>query len=408
MNKYRQLFPIFKTNPGLVYLDSAATTQKPQEVIDRITRFYQSEYANIHRGLYNLSEEATKNYEEARQTVADFVGRKAEEVIFTRNTTESLNLIALSWGEKNIKRGEEILISEMEHHSNLVPWQLLAKKKQAKLKYIPINKTTGRLNLENIDKLINKKTKILSLTVASNVLGTINREIPILIRRFKKVQKEGIAIGDLAQSIAHLPTAFDFDFIAFSGHKIYGPDGIGILAGRKALLDALSPIIVGGGNIESVSQDQTIFQVTPYKFEAGTPNIAGALGLTEAIKFIQKIGINKIEQHEQNLTKYALDRLSAIGSLTILGSKNFKDRIGVISFTIDGIHPHDVAQLLADEGVAIRAGHHCAQPLHSILGLTASCRISFGIYNEEEDMDKLVTGLRKVIKIFKNSKQTRN
>lgn len=399
MNNYRKYFPIFKNNPKLVYLDSSASTQKPKQVIDRITTFYEKEYTNIHRGLYELSEAATENYENARQVVADFLGVKSEQVVFTRNTTESLNLIAQTWGRANLKAGDEVLITQMEHHSNLVPWQEICRDSGARLKYLKVDPNTGQLNSADIQSKISKKTKILSITATSNVLGTINDLEPIL-RRFKNISKKGIAVGDFAQTLAHLPiNLHNFNFIAFSAHKMYGPDGIGVLWGRD--LNALPHFLSGGGNIESVSQESTIYQVSPWKFEAGTPNIAGALGLAEAIKFIQKIGIEKIIKHEQKLTEYAMKKLATIPHLTIYGPKNYQDRIGIIAFNIQRIHAHDVAQVLAEQNIAIRAGHHCAMPLHSILGVPATCRISFGIYNDEDDVDKLVEGLHKVIKLFK-------
>lgn len=399
MNKYRKYFPIFKNNPKLVYLDSAASTQKPKQVIDRMRIFYEKEYSNIHRGLYELSEAATEAYENARHIVANFLGAEASQVVFTKNTTESLNLIAQTWGRANLKAGDEVLITQMEHHSNLVPWQEICRDSGARLRYLLVDPNTGQLNSADIQSKISKKTKILSITTASNVLGTINHLEPIL-RRFKNISKKGIAVGDFAQTLAHHPINLrNFDFIAFSGHKMYGPDGIGVLWGRD--LNALPHFLVGGGNIESVSQESSTFQVSPWKFEAGTPNIAGALGLAEAIKFIQKIGIEKIVKHEQKLTKYALDQLATIPYLKIYGPNSYKERIGVISFNIAQIHAHDVAQVLADQNIAVRAGHHCAQPLHSILGVPATCRISFGIYNDEKDVDRLVEGLGEVIKLFK-------
>lgn len=399
MNNYQKNFPIFKNNPGLVFLDSAASTQKPQQVIDRMKIFYEKEYSTVHRGLYHLSEQATGNYEKARQVVANFLPAKPDQIVFTRNTTESINLIAKTWGRANLQKDDEVLITEMEHHSNLVPWQEICRESGARLKYLSVDPASGQLNHADLATKINKKTKILAICHVSNVLGTIN-DLPTILRHFKKIAKKGIAVGDFAQSVAHLPIDLqNFDFIGFSGHKMYGPDGIGVLYGRD--LNALPRFLVGGGNVESVSQYKTNYQISPWKFEAGTPNIAGALGLAEAIKFIQKIGIDQIVRHEQKLTAYALEKLTALPYLKIYGPKNLTDRIGVIAFNIEGIHAHDVAQILADENIAIRAGHHCAMPLHSILGVPATCRASFGIYNDEEDVDRLIQGLEKTIKVLK-------
>lgn len=399
MNKYKHLFPIFKNNPKLIYLDSAASAQKPKQVIDRIKNFYEKEYSNIHRGLYQLSEQATENYENARQIVANFLGAQGDQIVFTRNTTESINLIAKTWGRANLQKDDEVLISEMEHHSNLVPWQEICRKSGVRLKYLSVDPDSGQLNNADLAIKINQKTKVLAICHVSNVLGTIN-DLPTILRYFKKIVKKGIAVGDFAQSVAHLPINLtDFDFIAFSGHKMYGSDGIGVLFGQN--LNALPHFLVGGGNIQSVSQNSSTFQISPWKFEAGTPNIAGALGLAEAIKFIQSIGIDQIVHHEQKLTAYALEKLTALPYLKIYGSKNLNDRIGVIAFNIRGIHAHDIAQVLADENIAIRAGHHCAMPLHQeVLKVPATCRVSFGIYNDEEDVDQLIQGLKKAIKIL--------
>lgn len=400
---FKKDFPFFSHHPKLTYLDSAATTQKPKSVIKRIEKFYEQENSNIRRGFYKIAEEATANFENARQTVANFIGAEGDEIIFTRNTTESINLIAQTWGRTNLNKGDFILLTEMEHHSNLLPWQEISRERGARLKWIKTDPKDGRLNLTNLNELINQKTKVLALSQASNVLGTVN-DLPKIIRLFRQISQKGIVVGDLAQAVPHLPIKIkelDLDFAAFSSHKLYGPLGVGVLFGRRQILSSLPPFLVGGGNVESVSQKSSIYQITPWKFEAGTPDIAGVLGLEAAIAYLNAIGWQKIQSHEKSLTEYALNQLSQIKDLMIYGPKEIKDRIGVIAFNLEGIHAHDIAQVLAEEGIAVRSGHHCCQPLHqNVLKVPATCRASFGIYNDQEDIDHLIQGLKKAKKIL--------
>lgn len=417
VSKIRKNFPYlerkFKGKP-LVYFDNASTTQKPKAVIDALVDTYQSHYANIHRGVYDLSVEATQLYEEVREKVKKLVGADGDfEVIFTKNTTESLNLLAYSL-EIFFKNDDEILLSEMEHHSNIVPWQLLAQRlascgKRLVIKYIPIT-ADGRLDLSGLDKLVTKKTKILSLTLMSNVLGTIN---PVweIFRRAKKICPSLIAICDAAQAAARMKIdvgTLGCDFLAFSAHKMYGPAGVGVLWGRKDLLEAMPPFMGGGDMILSVDFDKTTFNEVPFKFEAGTPSIADVIAFGEAIKFIEQFSYEQIRKHEMELTVYALEKLSEIPQVTIYGPHNAHSgsetiRAGVISFNVGSVHPHDVASILSDEGVAIRSGHHCAQPLMKVLGINAACRVSFGIYNTKEEVDRLISGLKKVKQVFRLS-----
>ena len=389
-------FPIF-SDSGLVYLDNAATTQKPQSVLDEVDSLYREANANVHRALYALGGEATERFENSRKKVAKYIGANSEkEIVFTSGTTESINLLARSFGN-TLKPGDEILISEMEHHSNIVPWQLTAQRTGATLKYLSI-KETGELDISNPEKYFTSNTKIISLTHMSNVLGTIN---PIKQLSAKAHQVGAIMIVDGAQGASHLPVdvqELGCDFYAFSGHKMLGPTGIGILWGKTEHLEEMDPFMGGGEMINTVTMESSTWNDIPYKFEAGTPNFAQAVGLGAAIDYLQNIGMNNIATHEQMLIKYALGKLNQIDGLRIHGSA--KDRGGVISFNMDGIHPHDLAQFLNEDNIAIRVGHHCAQPLLKTLGETATARISFYIYNDESDVDKFCESLETIKSYF--------
>ena len=389
-------FPIF-SGSDLVYLDNAATTQKPQSVLDEVDSLYREANANVHRALYTLGNEATERFENSRKKVAKYIGANSEkEIVFTSGTTESINLLARSFGN-TLKPGDEILISEMEHHSNIVPWQMTAQRTGATLKYLSI-KETGELDISNPEKYFTSNTKIISLTHMSNVLGTIN---PIKKLSEKAHQVGAIMIVDGAQGASHLPVdvkELDCDFYAFSGHKMLGPTGIGVLWGKTEHLEGMDPFMGGGEMINTVTMESSTWNDIPYKFEAGTPNFAQAVGLGAAIDYLQNIGMNNIATHEQMLIKYALGKLNQIDGLRIHGSA--KDRGGVISFNMDGIHPHDLAQFLNEDNIAIRVGHHCAQPLLKALGETATARMSFYIYNDESDVDKFCESLETIKNYF--------
>lgn len=408
LKKLREQFPYLlrKYNGKLLaYLDNASTTQKPQTVIEAISDVYKNHYANIHRGVYDLSVEATDLYESVRKQVAEFIGAKSEiEIIFTRNTTESINLLAYCKGFS--LTGGEILLSQMEHHSNIVPWQMARDRtsdvgRRIKIKYIPID-SEGRLELGSLERLVTKKTKIVSLALMSNVLGTINplKKIALVVRR---LAPKAIIIVDAAQAIGHMRIDvgdLGCDFLVFSAHKMYGPSGVGVLWGKKDLLEVMPPFLGGGDMILSVDFEKTTFAEIPWKFEAGTPNIADIIAFGKAIDFVENLGPDRIRKHEMGLTKYALEKLSNDQIIQLYGPSDLKDRGPVISFNIDGIHPHDVASILSDEAVAIRSGHHCAQPLMNVLGVGAVCRASFGVYNTSEEVDRLIVGLKKVQQVF--------
>ncbi len=398
INKIRSDFPIF-FDKSLVYLDSAATTQKPKRVIDAVSDFYSNYYSNVHRGIYELSIKATEAYHSARLKIADFINAKDwRSIVFTGGTTESINLVAYSWARKNLNKNDEILISEMEHHSNIVPWQLIAKDTSAKLKYIPIN-TDGTLYLSNIDDLINIKTKLVSIIHQSNVFGTIN-PIKKIINHAKKVN--AITFIDAAQSIPHSHINvqdLDCDFLAFSGHKMLGPTGIGVLYGKTELLDSMTPFMGGGDMINSVTMSESTWNDIPYKFEAGTPNIAQAIGLGAAIDYLNSVGMEEIYEYEQSLLKIALNKLKSIDGLEIYGHRNSENG-AVISFNLEGVHPHDLAQFLDQDGIAVRAGHHCAQPIMDKLCVSSTIRASFYLYNTEKEIDKLCVSLRKTQSFF--------
>jgi len=401
--KIKKDFPILerKIHNGkrLVYLDSAATSQKPRSVIQKMDNYYKKNNANVHRGIHLLAEEATQMYELARKKVANFVGVKDEsQIIFTRNTTESINLIARTWGWEFLTEGDVILTTEMEHHSNIVPWFSLAKERKLTVKFIKIT-SEGKLDREHYQSLLEIKPKVVAFTHMSNVLGTINpaKEIIELAH-----QAGAITIVDGAQSVPHLSVSIDdldADFYAFSAHKMCGPTGIGILFGKKELLEKMPPFLGGGDMIKKVTFTGFSTNSIPYKFEAGTPSIAQAIGFGAAVDYLSSIGMEKIFAHEKELTKYAMKSLSDVPNLEIIGP-SAEDRGGVISFTIDHIHPHDVAQILDGSGIAVRAGHHCAMPLHEKLHLIASTRASFYLYNTEDDIDELKKGLLWVHKVF--------
>ncbi len=384
----------------LVYLDNAATTQKPRVVINAIIEFYRKYNANIHRGLHYLSEKATEMYEHTRIHVADFIGGvDPREVIFTRGTTEGINLVAYTWGEENIKEGDEIVITEMEHHANLVPWVQLAKKKKAILKRIPIT-FCGHLDQSNINDIITSKTKLVALTHMSNVLGTINpvAEITAIAKKHGAV-----VLADGAQAAPHLKVdvkALGVDFYAFSSHKMLGPTGVGVLYGKRELLEAMPPFNMGGEMIREVSFDHVTWAELPNKFEGGTPNIADVVAFDAALHYLEEIGMDNLRQHEMELTKYAIEHLSAIPGLEIQGPMEVDQRGGAISFTDNDLHPHDISTFLDSKGIAIRAGHHCAQPLMSVLGKIATARASLYIYNNEADVDALVSALKGMRRYF--------
>jgi len=389
-------FPIFN-NSDLVYLDNAATTHKPQSVLDAVDRLYTEANANVHRALYSLGSESTERFENSRTKVADFINsNSAKEIIFTSGTTEAINLLARSLGD-TLKPGDEILISEMEHHSNIVPWQLAAQRTGATLNYIPITET-GELDLSKPDHYFKPNTKIVSITHISNVLGTINP-----VKKLAEMAHEmgALLIVDGAQGVPHLQLNVQdlgCDFYAFSGHKMLGPTGIGILWGKTELLDKMDPFMGGGEMIETVSMESSTWNEIPYKFEAGTPNFAQAVGLGAAVDYLKTIGMSTIAEHENTLTTYALNKINQIEGIRIHGSAD--ERAGVISFNVDGIHPHDLAQFLNEDNIAIRVGHHCAQPLLSTLGETATARLSFYIYNDESDVDKFYNSLTNIRKYF--------
>ncbi len=395
-------FPILQKmihGKPLVYLDNAATTQKPQQVINAIADYYTNFNANVHRGIHNLSERATFEFESSRKIIAEYIHAVHDyEVIFVRGTTEAINLVAHSFGRKNLKRGDEVLISEMEHHSNIVPWQLVCEEKGAKLKVIPISKE-GELAFEQLDALLNEKTKLLALTYVSNALGTINpmREI------IQMAHKRNIPVlVDGAQATSHLSINvqdLDCDFYAFSGHKLYGPTGIGILYGKEAWLESMPPYQGGGEMINKVTFAKTTYNSLPYKFEAGTPNIEGAIGLKAAIQYLQNIDSITVHQTEAKLLTYATDSLAQISGLNLIGTA--KSKVSIISFVMDGIHPHDIGTILDREGIAIRAGHHCTQPLMDRLGITGTARASMAFYNTREEIDTLVSGLYKVKELLR-------
>ncbi len=399
----RKDFPIFqRTVRGkrLIYLDSAATSQKPQCVIDAEREFYERYNANVHRGAYLIAEEATAAYESAREKVAKFINApKKDCIVFTRGTTEAINLVAYSWGLANLREGDEILLTEMEHHSNIVPWQLIAERTGAKIKVVPIT-DDGLLDMDAFERLLTERVKIVAVTHVSNVLGTINPVHEIC----RKAHEVGaMVLVDGAQAAPHLPVdvqAIGCDFYALSGHKMCGPTGVGALYGRKELLEAMPPFLGGGEMIRTVTFERTTFNDVPYKFEAGTPPIAQAVGLGVAVDYLTKIGIERIRAHEVELVTYALERLREIDDITIYGAAPPEQRGGVIAFNIGNIHPHDLATFLDAHGICIRAGHHCAQPLMRRLNVAATARASFYLYNTPDEIDALIEALQQAMRFF--------
>lgn len=399
----RKLFPILDQEVNghpLVYLDSAATSQKPYSVIESIDSYYKEDNSNVHRGVHTLGTRATDKYEGAREKVRRFINASStSEVIFTRGTTTSINTIANSFGRDNVKEGDEIVISYMEHHSNLIPWQQLAKRKGATLKYIPMQED-GTITLEDVRKTVTSQTKIVAIMYVSNVLGTINP-----IKEITKIAHENGAyiVVDGAQSTPHMKVDvqdLDCDFYAFSGHKMCAPTGIGVLYGKRELLENMEPVEFGGEMIDFVDLYDSTWKELPWKFEGGTPIIAGAIGLGAAIDFLEEIGMDNILNHEHALAEYALNKLSTVDGVTIYGPKDATKRAGVVTFNLDDVHPHDVATVLDAEGIAVRAGHHCAQPLMKWLKVSATARASFYLYNTEEDIDRFVAGLLKTKEYF--------
>ena len=396
---FKNEFPILQERK-ISYLDSGATTQKPQCVIDAIESYYKECNANPHRGAYSLSIEATEKYESTREKVAKFINAKnREEIIFSKNATESLNLIAYSYGLDNLKKDDEVVLSIMEHHSNLVPWQYVTKKTNSKLKFMYINKEY-ELSKEEIESKITDKTKVVGITHVSNVLGTINNVKEII----KYAHKKGaVVIVDASQSIPHMKIDvqdLDADFLVFSGHKMFAPLGIGVLYGKKELLNKMPPFLMGGDMIEYVYEQNTTFAPLPNKFEAGTQNVEGVIGLGAAIDYIEKIGYKEIQNVEETITKYAVNELSKLDFLELYITPHAENHSSVISFNIKGIHPHDVASILDSNGVCVRSGNHCAQPLLRYLKMDSTCRASFSIYNTKEDVDNLVEALKKAYKMF--------
>ena len=385
----------------LIYFDNAATTQKPRAVIDALTYYYEHYNANIHRGIHTLAEEATARYEETRQKVADFIGAPGPEcIVFTRNTTESINLVANAWGRKNLQPGDEIVLSVMEHHSNLVPWQILAQATGAQLRHIDID-DEGRLVWEDVERLIGEKTKLVAITQMSNVLGTINpvRKIADIAHR-----QGALLLVDAAQSVPHMPVdvqELDCDFLAFSAHKMLGPTGVGILYARHELLEAMDPFLGGGEMIKRVRLDESTWNDVPWKFEAGTPNIGDVCAFGAAIDYLQELGMEQVRAHEVALVREAMGRLSEVPGVTIYGPESAEERGGVVAFNVEEIHPHDLGTVLDQHGVAIRAGHHCAQPLMARLDCVATARASFYLYNTVDELDALVEGIQAAARLFR-------
>ncbi len=397
----RGAFPVLEQsihgNP-LVYLDSAASCQKPNVVIEAEREFYRRDYSNIHRGVHELSERATKRFEAVREKVKSFINAaNSHEIVFVRGATEGINLVARSWGTRFLSPGDEVLITAMEHHANIVPWQMICEEKQATLRVIPMN-MSGELEYDQIPLLINENTKLVAMNFVSNALGTINdvqqvidlshaRGVPVLLDAAQAVPHQRIDVQELG-----------CDFLVFSGHKVYAPTGTGVLYGRHIILEAMPPFQGGGDMIKSVSFEKTVYNDAPWKFEAGTPDIAGVIGLGAAIDFVEGVGIDTIEAHEADLIEYALEGLKQVEGLRLIGEA--KNRAGAISFVVDGVHAHDVGTILDREGIAVRVGHHCAQPVMKHFGLTSTARASFAIYNTREDVDALIAGLQKVREIF--------
>lgn len=399
--KIRQQFPIFNEEVKghrVAFLDTGASAQKPQVVIDAEREVYEKYYANIHRGVYYFSEKSTQEYEAVRNIAQHFVGAEdAREIIFTKGTTESINLVAQSYGRMVLNAGDVVIISEMEHHANIVPWQMICEEKGAILKVIPIN-DEGELLLDDYVAMLDDRVKIVSVTQVSNVLGTIN-DVKFIIDKAHEVGAKVLIDG--AQGAVHQPLnvmELDADFYAFSSHKLYGPTGVGILYGKRELLEKMPPYQTGGDMIDVVTFEKTTFAPLPNKFEAGTPNIAGVIGFGVALKWVEEVGFDTIVSHEDALLQYAMEKLAGIPEVRVIGTA--KEKAGVISFVVKGIHPHDIGTLLDHEGVAVRVGHHCAQPLMKRMKVPATARMSFGVYSTSEEIDRLIAGLKKIISLF--------
>ncbi|MCH7718489.1 MAG: cysteine desulfurase [Chloroflexi bacterium] len=404
IERIRADFPILKREVHgrpLVYFDNAATTQKPQVVIDALVEYYSTYNANIHRGIHALAEEATARYEATRQSVADFIGApSADCIVFTRNTTESINLVAHAWGRKNLQPGDEIVLSAMEHHSDIVPWQLLAQATGAQLRVLGID-DEGRLLSDDIEQMIGEKTKLVAVTQMSNVLGTIN---PVKQIAERAHQQGALMLVDAAQSIPHMPVdvqALGADFVAFSAHKMLGPTGVGVLYAPRDLLEEMDPFLAGGEMIRHVTYEESSWNDVPWKFEAGTPNIGDVCAFGAALDYLQELGMEQVRAHEVSLAQQALRRLSEVPGITIYGPKSDEARGGVVSFNLEDIHPHDLGTVLDRHGVAIRAGHHCAQPLMARLDVVATARASFYVYNKEEELDALIEGIQAAVRLFR-------
>jgi cysteine desulfurase/selenocysteine lyase len=398
----RDDFPILTQRPGgkpLVYLDSAATSQKPRQVIEALVRYYEEYNANVHRGVYSIAERATAEYEAARAKVARFVGAAGpDEIVFTRNVTEALNLVAYAWGRRHLGPGDEVLLTEMEHHSDLVPWQIVAQERGARLRHIPFD-DHGRLVLDDLDRLLTDRTRIVCMAHVSNTFGTVN-PVAEVARRARA--RGALVLVDGAQSTPHRPVSvrdLECDFFGFTGHKMLAPMGIGGLWARRALLEEMDPFLGGGEMISDVWLDHATWNEVPWKFEAGTPNVGGAIALGAAIDYLERLGMEAVQAHEREITAYALERLREIPGLHVLGPA-LEERGGVVSFWMDGIHPHDISQVLDTEGVCVRAGHHCTKPLHRRLGIGASARASFYVYTIREEIDALARALLKTRELF--------
>lgn len=401
LEKIRANFPALQQEVygrPLVYLDNGATTQKPIAVIERIATYYKRDNSNIHRGAHFLANKSTVDFEEGRAHIQQFINAKhAHEIIFTRGTTESINLLANSFADRYLNKGDEILITAMEHHANIVPWQMVCEKKGAHLKVVPMNKK-GVLNLAALDDLLTSKTKLFAFTHVSNALGTVN---PVKLMIEKAHQKGVPVLVDGAQAVPHTAIdvqQLDCEFYCFSGHKMYAPMGIGIVYGKEAFLNEMPPYQGGGEMIKEVTFEKTTYNELPYKFEAGTPNVSGVLGLSEAISFMQEIGIDNIQQHEHHLLEYAIQELKKLGGITFIGEAT--QRAGVVSFLIDGVHPYDAGTIIDRMGVAVRTGHHCAQPIMDFLAIPGTIRASFAVYNNEQDVDALIKAIDRVKQMF--------
>lgn len=402
ISKIREQFPVLQqevNGHSLVYFDNAATTQKPKVVLDALNDYYTTMNANIHRGVHTLADRATTAFEETRDSIQAFINaREREEIIFTKGTTDGINLVATSWGRANVKEGDEIIISALEHHSNIVPWQMLCESQGARLRVIPVDEN-GDIRLEEFDKLLSERTKLVSIVHASNALGTIN---PVEEITRKAHAKGAVVLIDGAQASAHLPLdmqALDCDFYVFSGHKLYGPTGSGILYGKRSLLEAMPPYQGGGEMIKEVTFEKTTYNEVPYKFEAGTPNIADMVALRYAIDFVNELGKENIAAHEERLLAYATEKLSKIEGLRLIGTA--KKKVSVVSFVVEGVHHFDIGMMLDAKGIAVRTGHHCTQPLMKLFAIDGTVRASFSVYNTTEEIDRLADGLLAIIKMMK-------